>query len=106
VEDKQPWIDAFFKLLDNGFAVVVALGFLWAAWQAGKWLGREILVPARNRAFEHLDNTNKALQGLCQTMDTLKDEVSSKQTQTGEKLNHIHGDVKAIKAHLKVPGEQ
>lgn len=105
MEDNQNWIDTFFRLLDNGFAVVVALGFLWAAWQAGKWLGREILVPARDRAFQHLDNTNQALQGLCQTMDTLKDEVSSKQTQTGEKLNHIHGDVKAIKAHLKVPGE-
>jgi hypothetical protein len=55
------WITA---ARDLGFPAVLICGLSYAIWTAGIWLGKELLVPLRNRHFDFLtslEQTNKTI---------------------------------------------
>ena len=55
------WITA---ARDLGFPAVIIAGMGYAIWTAGKYLGKELLVPLRDRHFDFLqslEQTNKTI---------------------------------------------
>ena len=61
------WITA---ARDLGFPAVIIAGMGYAIWTAGKYLGKELLVPLRDRHFDFLqslEQTNKTIAERCST---------------------------------------
>lgn len=75
-----------------GFLVVCAIaavaGFTLITW----WLGNNVVIPTRDRAFRHLDMVDETMQGLNETIKTIParmDRVENKLDDVGNRVEHI-----------------
>lgn len=63
---------------DLGFPTVIIAGMGYAIWTAGSWLGKELLVPLRNRHFDFLtslEQTNKTIAESIKEVHTRINEL-------------------------------
>lgn len=68
------WITAAREL---GFPSVIIAGMGYAIWTAGKYLGKELLVPLRDRHFDFL-------QSLEQTNKTIAESIKEIHTRIND----------------------
>jgi hypothetical protein len=68
------WITA---ARDLGFPAVIIAGMGYAIWTAGKYLGKELLVPLRDRHFDFL-------QSLEQTNKTIAESIKEIHTRIND----------------------
>jgi len=75
-----------------GFLVVltiaVGVGFALITW----WLGNNVVIPTRDRAFRHLDMVDQTMSGLNETIKTIParmDRVETKLDDVGNRVEHI-----------------
>jgi hypothetical protein len=75
-----------------GFLVVcfiaAAIGFALITW----WLGHNVVIPTRDRAFRHLDMVDQTMSGLNETIKTIParmDRVENKLDDVGNRVEHI-----------------
>jgi hypothetical protein len=69
-------------------AVAVAIGFSLITW----WLGHNVVIPTRDRAFRHLDMVDETMSGLNETIKTIParmDRVENKLDDVGNRVEHI-----------------
>lgn len=70
------WITA---ARDLGFPAVIIAGMGYAIWSAGKYLGKELLVPLRDRHFDFLqslEQTNKTIAESIKEIHTRINDIS------------------------------
>lgn len=70
------WITA---ARDLGFPAVIIAGMGYAIWTAGKYLGKELLVPLRDRHFDFLqslEQTNKTIAESIKEIHTRINDIS------------------------------
>lgn len=68
------WITA---ARDLGFPAVIIAGMGYAIWTAGKYLGKELLIPLRDRHFDFL-------QSLEQTNKTIAESIKEIHTRIND----------------------
>ena len=69
-------------------AIAVAVGFALITW----WLGHNVVIPTRDRAFRHLDMVDETMSGLNETIKTIParmDRVENKLDDVGNRVEHI-----------------
>lgn len=70
------WITA---ARDLGFPAVIIAGMGYAIWSAGKYLGKELLIPLRDRHFDFLqslEQTNKTIAESIKEIHTRINDIS------------------------------
>ena len=70
------WITA---ARDLGFPAVIIAGMGYAIWTAGKYLGKELLIPLRDRHFDFLqslEQTNKTIAESIKEIHTRINDIS------------------------------
>ena len=70
------WITA---ASDLGFPIGMISGMAYAIWHAGSWLGKELLVPLRQRHFDFLtslEQTNKTIAESIKEVHTRINEIA------------------------------
>lgn len=77
--------------LNNGLAVVIVLALGAAAWVTTRWFGTNIVIPMKDSAIAHLQETNVALKSLTET-----------NTRSMNTMAAMHEDVKELKATVGV----
>lgn len=65
-----------------------------------QWTAREVIVPSRDRLFNHLERTSNAMEGLDESMRTLRNVPESLVRIEG-KVNHLGDRVDQIDDHLE-----
>lgn len=80
VSDAMQWIS------NNGLAVVLLLAIFYAAWCGSKWFGKNVIVPMKDAAITHLNDTNEALKANAKVNEKVSDN-----------LDLLHADIKDIK---------
>ena len=54
---------ALFKFtLNQGIAVAAVVVFFAMLWYGGKWVGQELVIPSRDRMFQHLDRIEGTME--------------------------------------------
>jgi hypothetical protein len=69
-------------------AIAAAVGFSLITW----WLGHNVVIPTRDRAFRHLDMVDETMSGLNETIKTIParmDRVENKLDDVGNRVEHI-----------------
>ena len=69
-------------------AIAVSIGFALITW----WLGHNVVIPTRDRAFRHLDMVDETMSGLNETIKTIParmDRVENKLDDVGNRVEHI-----------------
>jgi uncharacterized protein YoxC len=69
-------------------AIAVAIGFALLLW----WIGHNVVIPTRDRAFRHLDRVDETMSGLNETIKTIParmDRVENKLDDVGNRVEHI-----------------
>lgn len=64
-----------------------------------QWTAKEVIVPTRDRLFNHLERTSNAMEGLDESMRTLRNVPESLVRIEG-KVNHLGDRVDQIDDHL------
>jgi len=77
--------------INNGIAVVILIAIGFATWRVIDWSASNIVVPLKDGALRHLDETNKALTKSADATDRLASHLDS-----------MHDDVRDIKNNLHV----
>jgi hypothetical protein len=77
---------ALFKFtINQGIAVAAVVVFFAMLWYGGKWVGQELVVPSRDRMFQHLDRIEGTMEqhrSALQRLDTImQGEVDTNRMQ-------------------------
>jgi len=106
--------------LERGLSYFIAVTLLVAAGWFVRWVLNEIVKPGRDRAFAHLDATNRAMDTLSDTLSQINDNIRVQTTHVdekrkaiiddlqgvGHKIDSVQTDVTAIKNHIIGPGKR
>lgn len=69
-------------------AIAVSVGFAMMLW----WIGNNVVIPTRDRAFKHLDMVDLTMTNLNKTMETIParmERVETKLDDVGSRVEHI-----------------
>jgi peptidoglycan hydrolase CwlO-like protein len=86
------------------FLVVVAVVAGIAAWRIFNICWKELLIPIRDRSFEHLDQVNETMTHVVESMVSIKDamqHISTKIPSIEAKIDAIGTDLTAMKSRVE-----
>lgn len=87
IEDSKA---ALFKFtMNQGIAVAAVVVFFAMLWYGGQWVGQQLVVPARDRLFQHLDRIETTMEqhrGALQRLDGIMQGETDTNRMQGEIL--------------------
>lgn len=78
-------------LTNQGLAVGMLIAVGLAGWRVCSWAGSNVVLPLKDSAINHLQETNKAMKSNA--------EATSALTET---IGNLHTDVRDIKSRLGI----
>lgn len=74
--------------LNQGIAVAAVVVFFAMAWYGAKWIGQELVIPSRDRMFQHLDRIETTMEQHRSALQRL-DGIMQSETDT----NKMQGEI-------------
>lgn len=88
-----------------GFPIFISLVLLWGIWKAAVWLGREILVPVKDKLIVHF-TTVEAVLGQMPVAIANVERHLERQSSCLRELVEGQGDARKLLEQLRKAGDK
>lgn len=89
----------------TGVVIVILIAVGLATWRVLSWLGKEVVIPGRDRMFRHLDCVDETFKDMSTSMQKLA-TVPEKLVVIENKVDGLTQRVNTLDEHLNSKREQ
>lgn len=89
------------KYTITGVLIVGAIVVIVAIWKISSWIGKEILIPGRDKGFQHLERVNETMKDISQSLNKMS-EIPQRLDTIERKVDHLGDKVNDLDSHMKL----
>lgn len=89
------------KYTITGVLIVLVIVFVVAVWKISSWLGKEVIIPARDRGFSHLDKVGVTMTAISESLEKMS-SIPQRLDRIEVKVDDLSGKVGELDNHMKL----
>ena len=89
------------KYTITGVLIVSSIVAILAVWRFSSWVGKEIILPVRDKGFKHLDQVNETMQDISNSLNQMS-SIPQRLDTIEKKVDDLGDKVEGIDTHMKL----
>ena len=89
------------KYTITGVLIVSAIVAIMAFWKVSSWVGKEVLIPFRDKGFAHLDTVNDTMKDISKSLNQMA-TIPQRLDIIEKKVDNLGDKVENLDSHMKL----
>lgn len=89
------------KYTITGVLIVSSIVAILAVWRFSSWIGKEIILPVRDKGFKHLDQVNETMQDISNSLNQMS-SIPQRLDRIELKVDDLGNKVENLDTHMKI----